>query len=844
MISARAFCRLPDLPISIFFTYAFDPLFFERVPWSDLAIGGRKRVIIAADAECVAEAMLRCSSQIVHLGRSYLLAETSRAGVFHPKLIARLSEKGGRVWVGSGNLTYTGWGGNRELAASWAIGPQEEDGGEWLNDVLERASGTIASTAFADQLKEIRHELPWLTRRNAAPTAPILFCSDGRSLAQQLLERWRGRQFRRVRICTGSTDVNGAFLGWAKQNFGVMQATLYLNIANASFDRQRLEELGMDIRIVPAPSARMIHAKFYWFDGGDGPGAVMGSANCSAAAWFGKNVELVVPYDNPRVGDFKDILSVFDDVSHSASDILTTDPTDPDDDEPSRASNRLVSLRLRPSNLIEANIEPPLPEGATAHLRFTESETRYKLVRRRDDWVARLPDTFRAGMATMFGSVDGESDGVPFQTAPRWVDNDALLERGIRGRDIDANLSALSRERFSARDSQKVIEAIQAVASEVLDPSRHAAAAGQQRTVARSKDKDVGRDTAPPEPVDPASMIRSLREIQQGSHRASEEHNRFNVAQLDGIIALLFEQDIVEDIDLSQDAWSAGDTGGPDVDSPKRQSENEKRPADPDMRDAAAAVRRDLAWFLRELGSKAFAETAVPNQMVQAIAFPLLVCVRAVEAGWLQRSFLASTATKVAEIVFHQRYGAKEPRGLLGKVRTRYVDPDKREEFDAAIGDGTLWIALLAALQATGDEPPELLLPQAAALSTVYASQELLVRSEAAHLSWMLRRLQMQNAQRQVVEKVGALVDAFSALKVLLENLWPTLSGEQKSLRSFQPANALLWHIDWGWCVTDDNPAETVRPGYINVETASSDHPEIAAAIAHLTDVSREISEL
>jgi hypothetical protein len=40
--------------------------------------------------------------------------------------IARLSAKGGRVF-GSGNLTYTGWGGNDELATSWPIGPQEEE---------------------------------------------------------------------------------------------------------------------------------------------------------------------------------------------------------------------------------------------------------------------------------------------------------------------------------------------------------------------------------------------------------------------------------------------------------------------------------------------------------------------------------------------------------------------------------------------------------------------------------------------------------------------------------------------------------------------------------------------
>src|SRR5689334_13413931 len=132
MISTREFCRSPDYPIAIFFTYSFDPLFFERVSCNDLKIGGRCRVAIAADSHQVSEAMRRCKGQIAYLGRSYLLAETSAVNVFHPKLIARLSEKGGRVCIGSGNLTYTGWGGNRELATAWSIGPNEDDKGAWL----------------------------------------------------------------------------------------------------------------------------------------------------------------------------------------------------------------------------------------------------------------------------------------------------------------------------------------------------------------------------------------------------------------------------------------------------------------------------------------------------------------------------------------------------------------------------------------------------------------------------------------------------------------------------------------------------------------------------------------
>ena len=137
MTSPCEFCRKGEFPVAVFLTYSFDPLFFERIPWGHLRLGGTRRIIVAADAGQVAEAMRKCAGQVVHLGRNYVLAETVLTSTFHPKLIARLSSKGGRVWLGSGNLTYTGWGGNSELATSWSIGPGEDDHGAWLDDLLD-----------------------------------------------------------------------------------------------------------------------------------------------------------------------------------------------------------------------------------------------------------------------------------------------------------------------------------------------------------------------------------------------------------------------------------------------------------------------------------------------------------------------------------------------------------------------------------------------------------------------------------------------------------------------------------------------------------------------------------
>ena len=114
MISAREFCRERGFPHALFLTYAFDPLFFERVPLRDLERGGSRNIVIAADAGQLREAMAQSLEQLVHLGRSYVLAETVSANVFHPKLIARLSPTEGRVWIGL--VHWTAARGSRQLA--------------------------------------------------------------------------------------------------------------------------------------------------------------------------------------------------------------------------------------------------------------------------------------------------------------------------------------------------------------------------------------------------------------------------------------------------------------------------------------------------------------------------------------------------------------------------------------------------------------------------------------------------------------------------------------------------------------------------------------------------------
>jgi hypothetical protein len=235
MISTREFCREPGYPISIFLTYSFDPLFFERIPRDALRLGETRRIIIVADGSEATDAVRRAMGQIFYLGREYLLAETKAANTFHPKMIVRLSPTGGRVWIGSGNLTFTGWGANQEMATAWSVGPGMEDSGAWLGDMLDAVGTMTHSAAFSAQLEAVRTSVKWLDNSPAQlAMSPVLLGMPTRPLAPQLAERWKGRTFKMLNIYTGSTDVEGAFLLWAHKTFGIKKVVICLSVCPKS----------------------------------------------------------------------------------------------------------------------------------------------------------------------------------------------------------------------------------------------------------------------------------------------------------------------------------------------------------------------------------------------------------------------------------------------------------------------------------------------------------------------------------------------------------------------------------------------------------------------------------
>jgi hypothetical protein len=98
-----------------FTTYALSLSFFEAVILDGLVRGkSRAQALILADIHGVRESLSERGASRV--GRDYEVEPVKvAAGVFHPKIAVFASAEECHVLVGSGNLTFNGWGGNCEL---------------------------------------------------------------------------------------------------------------------------------------------------------------------------------------------------------------------------------------------------------------------------------------------------------------------------------------------------------------------------------------------------------------------------------------------------------------------------------------------------------------------------------------------------------------------------------------------------------------------------------------------------------------------------------------------------------------------------------------------------------
>ena len=824
-MNPRLFCRERAYHKALLLTYSFDPIFFEQVVLPDLWAGRSSDILVLGDTGEIDASFQSAVGQLWNLGKQYLLAGADVAGAFHPKVFVRLGPKDGIVMIGSGNVTSSGWGGNQELGAAWMVGPNHIDKGGWLHPFLDDVLTWCQGNLERDALRRFK-DVPWLslTPADDSEASPMLHSRGTRSLATELARRWSGRRFDEVKILTGSTDESGAFLRWAQATFGVTRATIALTPASASFVAEKLADLPLDLRLIEAPPDRPLHAKFYWFEGADGPAAVMGSANCSAAAWLlapasTGNVESIVVYDRPDAQDFESALGLFAVPGLAPDEILVPRPVQDQAPAAHHASIAIKSLQWdNASRRMVVEIVPPPDPAAQVGLRLGDRVVPMeRLHGPKALWMCEITEGLDA--ATMFASVIVTMGSDSWTTASRWVDDLAALEHASHSARLLEPFKALDRSTSSAEQRQ-MLDELQEVAQTLFNDS------------ASFRDPGFGggdrkkKSDAPAEPVNPNDLLVHLDELHEGlPHLASAQPGSLS---LTGILRLLFEAE-------TDEGRTPAATGDEDIDEgqmpetppqPKLPAQRDQAGLAPDGAVIEARFRERLATqintFMTEMSAAAFAGRCTATQMVQAVAFPLAIALRGRRKGWVPEELAERWALEVFSILF--RGQGSGSGGLLRAVEHRYVENGQRETFDDVVGDGTLWLVLVATLGGASWHGVGTDIDKAVALREVFSAPQLLASATSGRVTGLLGKIRIEDAKAYVADVAPTVNRLLGELEHALRPVWMSEMYVQGARTITHKQGDLLWRDKVGWAVcieeVQDRTGQSIKVRLKGVEKA------------------------
>lgn len=284
---------------ALFGTYALSLGFFEAAPLRALRRVGASDVRILADVSGVAASLGEAGAREV--GRNYAVdAVAAPGGCFHPKFVLLDGDQGPRLLVGSGNLTFGGWGRNLELCEM--LGPARHAAA--LTDMADFLEALATSPRLDFPGSDVAASWSATLRAAVAPGGPDgvrIIHSVDRPIADQLVEMADAAGGATGLLVASPYYGSAAAVRALADGLGVDRVSVHVSTQLAlagrhyDFDADPHADPVVVEELDEEPRQRPMHAKLIEITCRDGVLSVSGSVNASGPALSrAANVELAV----------------------------------------------------------------------------------------------------------------------------------------------------------------------------------------------------------------------------------------------------------------------------------------------------------------------------------------------------------------------------------------------------------------------------------------------------------------------------------------------------------------------------------------------------------------------
>ena len=288
---------------AIFTTYSLGLSYFEAVILDALTRKKCAEIVIFSDIAGYISSLKETG--VIEAGRQYTLEPIHIPNyAFHPKICFLEGNDGCHVLIGSGNLTFSGQGGNIEVIEHL----HSEFAPEAMIGVAKFFKHLSKLEGISENAKKVAEDVGSTLTTNVSnlgsrPNIAVLFNKDNETIAEQLLNLTNGLgAVSEIKIISPFYDNDGIGIQKLAKMLNCKNIKLHVHNESAALKNDlmwpwdsnlALQPVKINSSLVPLDH-RPLHSKIFEICCVDGRIVVSGSANATDAALFGRNIEICI----------------------------------------------------------------------------------------------------------------------------------------------------------------------------------------------------------------------------------------------------------------------------------------------------------------------------------------------------------------------------------------------------------------------------------------------------------------------------------------------------------------------------------------------------------------------